>query len=349
MTYHSLRTEILFDSRPELTLVLVVEIGRPDLQPVVIRVPEITGLEAGGLFSRPAETAPMSSFPVETAAITELTAYRIADPLTIDGRLDECAWQSVDRSKRFVDLVDGTRTIHDTRVALLWDDEYLYVGYWVEEPFVEASLSQRDAPIYTDNDVELFIAGPDAYYELEINAFGTIYEVFFVWEEAYQDAGFADIDAFDRSPEGVEAFDGVGYDHPRGERIGYWNWDFPGLEWDVWVDGTINDNSDRDRGWLVEVALPWESMAPIFRGTNRALPPSPGDSWRLDFSRFNQYKEAPPAVDSGGWALSHHGVWDSHVPEVFPFVTFSAEQATERSPQSHNQVGFGRTQWQFDT
>jgi len=47
----------------------------------------------------------------------------------------------------------------------------------------------------------------------KINAFGTTYEVFFVW-------------------------------------------DFPGLESAVHVDGTVNDNDDRDRGWTVELALP---------------------------------------------------------------------------------------------
>lgn len=58
---------------------------------------------------------------------------------------------------------------------------------------------------------------------------------------------------------------------------------------------------------------------------HRSAPPKNGDVWRMDFSRFNQYKEAEPAKDSGGWAWSSHGVWDSHVPEVFPFITFSTE------------------------
>ena len=56
---------------------------------------------------------------------------------------------------------------------------------------------------------------------------------------------------------------------------------------------------------------------------DRALPPDEGDVWRIDFSRFNQYKEAPPAVDAGGWAWSTHRVWDSHVPECFPYISFS--------------------------
>ncbi len=48
-----------------------------------------------------------------------------------------------------------------------------------------------------------------------------------------------------------------------------------------------------------------------------------GDGRRMDFSRFNRMKEAPPAEDSGGWAWSAHGVWDSHVPECFPYVHFT--------------------------
>jgi hypothetical protein len=94
----------------------------------------------------------------------------------------------------------------------------------------------------------------------------------------------------------------------------------------VRVDGTLNDNRDRDRGWTVEIALPWAGMTALARGDQRSLPPRPGDTWRMDFSRFNQYKEAPPANDSGGWAWSPHGVWDSHVPELFPYIHFSDDQ-----------------------
>ena len=79
----------------------------------------------------------------------------------------------------------------------------------------------------------------------------------------------------------------------------------------------------RDRGWTVEVAFPWKGMEVLARADNRSLPPDDGDTWRIDFSRFNQYKEAPPAEDSGGWAWSTHRIWDSHVPECFPYIHFS--------------------------
>lgn len=269
---------------------------------------------------------PNRQMPRDPETVPTYTAHRISTPLSIDGNLDKPVWKNASRSPRFVDLVDGSSAIHDTRAAVLWDDDFLYVGYWIEEPFLEATLTERDSLIYEDNDVELFIAGDDGYYEFEINAFGTIYEVFFLWEEAYLSGGYDRLPEFSRDRPGVERFDGVGFKHPRGPRIGYWNWDFPGLQSKVKVDGTLNHNSDRDRGWTVELALPWAGMKSL--AGSRALPPAHGDVWRMDFSRFNTYRAAPPATDSSGWAWSSHGVWDSHVPECFVRVEFSQEQST---------------------
>ena len=134
------------------------------------------------------------------------------------------------------------------------------------------------------------------------------------------------MEEFDLNQPGRRQFHGVGYrPHPRGPRIGYWNWDFKGLKSAVFVDGTINDDRDRDRGWTVELALPWSGMSALTMGDNRSLPPKDKDIWRMDFSRFNQYKEAQPTKDSGGWVWSPHGVWDSHVPECFTYMHFSKE------------------------
>jgi hypothetical protein len=209
---------------------------------------------------------------------------------------------------------------------VLWDEQYLYAAYWIEEPNLQATLTEQDAPIYQNNDVELFIAGSDAYYEFEINAFGTIYEVLFIWEEAYNNGNYDTIAGLSCDQPGSRPFHGVGYQpHPRGPRIGFFNWDLPGLQSAVFLDGTINDDRDRDRGWTVELALPWSGMSVLAMGDNRSLPPRDQDIWRMDFSRFNQYKEAPPVEDSGGWAWSPHGVWDSHVPECFTYIHFSRD------------------------
>ena len=256
--------------------------------------------------------------------IAHYTAHRVAEPLRIDGKLDEESWRLAPRSSRFVDLITGQPTIHDTRAAVLWDDTNLYVGFWVEEPFVAATLTERDSLVWTENDIEIFIAGKDAYYEFELNALGTIYEALFVWEDAYESGGFSKAPEFSREVEGYKPWNGVGFDkHPRGPRLAFFRWDLPGLRAAAAVDGTINDNRDRDRGWTAEVAIPWSSLEWLAKGDGRALPPRDGDVWRMDFSRFNTYREAPPAQDSGGWAWSAHGVWDSHIPELFPYVQFS--------------------------
>ena len=268
-------------------------------------------------------TAP-SPFPWPDESIVRYTAYRAQKPLQIDGRLDEESWRLAPRSPRFVDLITGRPTVHDTRAAVLWDDTYLYVGFWVEEPFVEATLTERDSTIWSENDVELFIAGRNAYYEFEMNALGTIYEAFFVWQDAYEREGFSAVPDLSRNAEGYKPWNGVGFEaHPRGPRLGFFKWDLPGLRAAAAVDGTINDNTDRDRGWTAELALPWSGMKDLMRGDGRALPPRDGDVWRMDFSRFNTYREAAPAQDSGGWAMNAHGVWDSHIPELFPYIRFS--------------------------
>ncbi len=269
--------------------------------------------------------------PCEEDKIPHYTAFRLDSEIVIDGRLDEPAWKLAPRSERFRDLVSGAATIYSTHAAVLWDKDFLYVGYWIEEPNLQASLTQRDAPIYQDNDVELFVAGDDAYYEFEINAYGTIYEVLFIWEQAYRSGEYINMKEFSLDNPGVRYFNGVGYkDHPKGRRIGFWNWDLSGLRSAVTIDGTINDSSDVDQGWYVELALPWSELSVLTMRSQLQTPPQDGDIWRMDFSRFNQYKGMISSDDSGGWAWSPHGVWDSHVPECFTYIHFTAEKINNR-------------------
>lgn len=261
-------------------------------------------------------------FPCPEDGIARYTAYHVNESIRIDGRLDDKAWQQAPFSPRFVDLLTGETTIHDTRAAVLWDETNLYVAFRIEEPFVHANFTTNNSPIYYDNDVEVFIAGRDAYYEFEVNGYNTTYEAFFIWDDAYERDGYAGLKEFTRT--NMVPFNGVGFtNHPRGGRLGNFHWHFPGKQTAVFIDGTVNDDTDRDRGWTVELAFPWRGMAQLARADQRSIPPREGDVWRMDFSRFNTYKEAPPAKDSGGWFWSPHGVWDSHVPECFVYVTFS--------------------------
>ena len=276
----------------------------------------------------------LEGIDVKSSEIPGYSAAKVpVGKIKIDGKLDESAWLESVKSSEFVDLVSGKATIHSTRSAILWDDTNLYIAFWVQDPDVRAKYKKRDSPIYYDNDIEIFIAAENAYYEFEMNAFGTIYEAFVMWDDRYDELKFAAEPTLAKTHQRSQPFNGVGYTtHPRGKRTIALDYDFPKLKSGVFVDGTINDSKDRDRGWTAEIALPWESMKKhLLKGDSRSCPPKANDVWRINLFRFNQYKEAAPAKDSGGWAWSKHSVWDSHVPECFPKIKFGAAKK-EKQP-----------------
>lgn len=256
--------------------------------------------------------------------IAHYTCHRAAGPIRIDGRLDEPSWRAAPKSSRFVDIVTGKEAWFDTRVALLWDDDFLYFGFTAEETDVWAALTERDSRIYEDNDLEIFIAGKDAYYEFEINAFNTIYEVFWIWTDAVVPGSiFHGKPEWDPAKHRLMTISGIGgHIHPRGERWGFLDWDFPGLRHAVHVDGILNSRNHTDRGWTAEIALPWKGFSLLADG--RSLPPKDGEVWRFDCSRFQQVDREGNRLDpSPGWTWNKHGHYDSHIPETFTHVHFS--------------------------
>jgi hypothetical protein len=257
--------------------------------------------------------------------------HRTRVPLIVDGNLNEPAWLKARRSPRFVDMVTGDPAFFDTRAAALWDDENLYIGFWVEEPFVEAHLTERDSLIFMENDVEVFIDGGDCYYEFEINALNTVYEVFFIWRDAYQSGSRFDTPEFDLISRKALSFGG-NYDrsgwsfwngtHPRGIRWAFTDWDFPGLRSAVQVDGTLNNRSVVSKGWTVELAFPWSGMK--WLANDRSLPPQEGNMWNIFFGRFEKLAVAGTLPQpQPAWCWTKHGTLDTHMPEKFTKVQFS--------------------------
>ena len=259
--------------------------------------------------------------------LAHLHCLRAAGPIVVDGDLEKPAWREARRSSPFVDMVTGDPALYDTKVACQWDDQFFYVAYWLQEPQVRATLRERDSFIWNDNDVELFVAGDDCYYELEINAFGTVYEAFFVWQDALRPGSRWDRPEFDPRLGNVDLLGGFQDasrwgKHPRGRRFAFLDFDLAGLKTAVRVDGRINDPSTVDRGWTVEMALPWGALAMLFDG--RSLPPREGETLRCDFSRFQALRvHGKPLPENPGSSLNPHGVYDSHIPESFSVVHFT--------------------------
>ncbi|MDR2070717.1 MAG: carbohydrate-binding family 9-like protein [Treponema sp.] len=262
----------------------------------------------------------------DESRIAHHTSHRVLEPFSIDGNLDKPVWKAALWSRRFVDMVSGEPAFFDTRTASLWDDCNLYVAFQLEEPVLRASLTERDSFIWYDNDVELFIGGEDCYYELEINAFNTVYEVFFVYQDALKKGSRFDALGFDLYTRNVDVLGGFQDPsrygkHPRGKRWAFMDFDFPGLRTAVKVNGAINDPSTVDRGWTVEIALPWEGFRKLL--PSQTFPPKEGDVIRAAFFRFEALRYHNKTVpESIGWALNEHGVYDSHIPEVFSYLHF---------------------------
>ena len=226
---------------------------------------------------------------------------RAAVPIVIDGRLDEPAWGQAAWTDRFVDIEGAARPLPRlaTHAKMLWDDQYLYIGADLEETHVWATLKEHDEIVFHDNDFEIFI-DPDGdrreYYEIEINALNTIFDLFLV--RTYLDGGPA-----------LHA------------------WDCKDLKSAVHVAGTPNDPADADQGWSVEFALPWKTLA---EAAHRPAPPHDGDTWRVNFSRVEwetrvvsgRYEKVPNTPEDN-WVWSPQGVINMHMPEKWGYLQFS--------------------------
>jgi len=255
--------------------------------------------------SLPGQSIPRPDFEALPFAPRRAICYRTAARLTIDGKLEEAAWRAAPWSDRFVDIDGRRQPALATRMKMLWDDEFFYVAAEMEEPDVRATLTERDSVIFQDNDFELFI-DPDGdthgYYELEVNAFNTVWDLLLV--QPYRDGGPA-----------IHA------------------WDIAGLQTAVDVRGTINRPGDRDEGWTVEIAMPWKILREAAPGR---LAPRAGDQWRVNFSRVQwQVDVAGGAytkrIDArtgkpfpeDNWVWSAQGAINMHMPERWGFVQFS--------------------------
>ena len=234
-------------------------------------------------------------------------SYYTPEAPRIDGRLDDPAWADAPWTDPFEDIEGDLqpKPPFETRAAIRWDDDYLYVAARLEDPNVWGSITTKNTPIFQDNDFEIFI-DPDGdnhnYYEFEVNPLNTIWELSL--EKPYRDGGPV------HSPANIQ-----------------------GLISAVHVEGTLNAAHDEDRGWSVEVAIPWTGLAPY---SPRPVPPRDGEQWRINFSRVhwqfsvegNSYVKVPDTPENN-WVWSPQGVVDMHRPERWGYVQFSRAKSGE--------------------
>jgi len=193
-----------------------------------------------------------------------------AGAIRVDGRLDEAAWKRAGRTGPFVHPGNGQeprRSPVKAKARIAWDDRALYVGCTVHDADPTSPFA-RDAPdphIWArSSGVELMIQPGDPgsnrhYYEVQVDVKGA------VWDTRFDD-----------------------YNLPRsrsrgGTRFGHQSWS-SGMERAIVVE--------RARGrYTVELALPWRSLRPG-PGQRTAIPPRPGDTWRINLYSFRDGQRA---------------------------------------------------------
>ena len=246
---------------------------------------------------------------------------RTNEPMTIDGRLDEPVWSRAKWSEPFGFIHDGGRTPLETRVAMLWNDEYLFVGYKVEDPDIRGSLTGFNDHVYIkDEDVEFFFSGDGYYYELGLNPLNNTYQIRWTWiEPLVKEQRFAELENLFKAP------DVLYYVARNEEKIGRHadlSYELPGLKHAVHIDGAINCPEIKDKGWTVELALPWASLRHIAGG--KMLPPKAGDTFRMTAYRAH-HDRATRKVK--GWTWSIMGNDNIHIPERWNQIVFSDQEA----------------------
>ncbi len=141
-----------------------------------------------------------------------------------------------------------------------WDDYYFYAGFEVSDPHVVSTNATPTSQPQQDDDVEVFFETDHKRADHRT-------------DHTYQMAVSAG--------EGAYFSVGDGTNVPKAEAIYTY-------KYAANVDGTLNDNTDTDTGYTVELAIPWQELG-------RSGPPKSGETWGFNVISRDRDTTAQPA------------------------------------------------------
>lgn len=171
----------------------------------------------------------------------EQPIYKVAKAkgsIIADGKMDEEAWKDAEvRSFDYFFRMDKPADEQKSKFRMLWDEENLYLFYEFEDTSLTARETGYDGRPYLDDCAEFFcLPVPDSLYMhfgFEVNILKARYDYVVLWQ----------------------------FHDNRTIFIPDYN---PDYEVGVTFDGTINDDTDVDKGWTMEYIIPLK----VFRGFN---------------------------------------------------------------------------------
>lgn len=196
------------------------------------------------------------------ADVPRLGVPRLAagERLIIDGSMNEAAWARAGLASVATHAQTGRVVPAGAvrgEVRLLWDGDAMYLFFAVEDRDVTGGFPADavDAHLWTRDTIEAMV-DPDGdgdnrdYYEVQVNPQNLVFDSLF-----------------------------DNYNEPRGGEsgpFGHQEWSAR-LESATVIEGTL-DESSPDRGYRVELRIPWASFTRAKRS-----PPAIGDTWRMNF------------------------------------------------------------------
>ena len=226
--------------------------------------------------------------------MVELPTYvcrRTRETITIDGHLNERAWARAEElgDFRFIDGVGEPQL--PTELRMCWDDSNLYLGFVCVDTDIWGTMRERDDPVWQEEVVEAFISSGGEvtkYFEFNFNPHNVVFDARIECPES-GDRRFMKSDV---------------------------EWNCEGMQSAVQVKGTLDDHSDVDERWTVEVALPFSQIGREGRA------PVEGEKWRANFYRIDRAGEG----EFSCWSPTRSDPPNFHVPGRFGNLVFSTKE-----------------------
>jgi hypothetical protein len=232
---------------------------------------------------------------------------RTDEPITIDGKADEPAWQRVPFGPDFSDAEGSPPMGLSTRAKMLYDDDNLYVFIQAEDTDVHSPYTEHGEPLWKADVVELFIDADKTgrgYVELQVNPNNAQFDAWFPQRRG----GPTDTD---------------------------WT---AGMTSAVVVHGTTDVRDDTDRGWDVEIAIPLAAVKGRDEAMKVNIPPRVGDTWRLNVVRVELPRKGKLSASS--WNPITYQ--DFHALDRMLTVTFGDAEG-KTTPPPAEQAGEAET------
>lgn len=185
---------------------------------------------------------------------------KLSGAITIDGKLDEAAWSTATALGPFVQPGSGAESNGspaDGFARIAWDNSKLYFGFVVRDrsPFSPFTQDDNDPHIWEKSSaVEIMLQPGDPgdnreYYEIQVDVHGAVFDT--RWDD------------YNTPITG----------HGEGRVFGHMDWSGQ-IERAVYVQN--------DGFYAIEMAILWSAFAKA----RVAIPPRPGDVWRLNLYTF---------------------------------------------------------------